>query len=124
METLYLYKKILPRLSWICSTLTEFRNYTCGIVCSICSLSGITLFVRTVRPQIRWTLTKVGSHPNLKKLYTNTMETLHLYKKNTPQVGLEPTTYRLTAGCSTIELLRNICKFIIPKTFFIVKSFL
>ena len=24
-----------------------------------------------------------------------------------PQVGLEPTTYRLTAGCSTIELLRN-----------------
>ena len=25
-----------------------------------------------------------------------------------PQVGLEPTTYRLTAGCSTIELLRNI----------------
>ena len=25
-----------------------------------------------------------------------------------PQVGLEPTAYRLTAGCSTIELLRNI----------------
>ena len=24
-----------------------------------------------------------------------------------PQVGLEPTAYRLTAGCSTIELLRN-----------------
>src|SRR5689334_15117058 len=24
-----------------------------------------------------------------------------------PQVGLEPTTFRLTAGCSTIELLRN-----------------
>jgi hypothetical protein len=24
-----------------------------------------------------------------------------------PQVGFEPTTYRLTAGCSTIELLRN-----------------
>ena len=24
-----------------------------------------------------------------------------------PQVGLEPTTLRLTAGCSTIELLRN-----------------
>ncbi len=24
-----------------------------------------------------------------------------------PQVGLEPTTYRLTAGCSAIELLRN-----------------
>ena len=25
-----------------------------------------------------------------------------------PQVGLEPTTNRLTAGCSTTELLRNI----------------
>ena len=24
-----------------------------------------------------------------------------------PQTGLEPVTYRLTAGCSTIELLRN-----------------
>ena len=24
-----------------------------------------------------------------------------------PQVGLEPTTLRLTAGCSTIELLRS-----------------
>ena len=24
-----------------------------------------------------------------------------------PRVGLEPTTYRLTAGCSTIELPRN-----------------
>ena len=27
-----------------------------------------------------------------------------------PQVGLEPTTLRLTAGCSAIELLRNINK--------------
>jgi hypothetical protein len=25
-----------------------------------------------------------------------------------PQTGLEPVTLRLTAGCSTIELLRNI----------------
>ena len=25
-----------------------------------------------------------------------------------PRVGLEPTTYRLTAGCSTIELSRNV----------------
>ena len=30
----------------------------------------------------------------------------------TPQVGLEPTAYRLTAGCSAIELLRII--FIFP----------
>ena len=27
-----------------------------------------------------------------------------------PQVGLEPTTLRLTAECSAIELLRNILK--------------
>ena len=26
-----------------------------------------------------------------------------------PKVGLEPTTNRLTAGCSTTELLRKIC---------------
>ena len=29
-------------------------------------------------------------------------------KKITPRVGLEPTTLRLTAECSTIELSRNI----------------
>ena len=28
-------------------------------------------------------------------------------QKMTPQVGLEPTTVRLTAECSTTELLRN-----------------
>lgn len=28
-------------------------------------------------------------------------------KRQAPQVGLEPTTSRLTAGCSTIELLRS-----------------
>ncbi len=27
-----------------------------------------------------------------------------------PQVGFEPTTRRLTAGCSTTELLRNVTK--------------
>ena len=31
-----------------------------------------------------------------------------LYSTNTPQVGLEPTTNRLTADCSTTELLRII----------------
>ncbi len=30
-----------------------------------------------------------------------------LLKKLAPEVGLEPTTLRLTAGCSAIELLRN-----------------
>jgi hypothetical protein len=29
------------------------------------------------------------------------------FKKMAPQVGLEPTTVRLTAECSTTELLRN-----------------
>ncbi len=30
-----------------------------------------------------------------------------LQKRMAPQVGLEPTTLRLTAGCSAIELLRS-----------------
>ena len=29
-------------------------------------------------------------------------------KRMAPQVGLEPTTLRLTAGCSAIELLRSV----------------
>ena len=32
---------------------------------------------------------------------------INLGKKRTPRVGLEPTTPRLTAVCSTIELSRN-----------------
>ena len=36
----------------------------------------------------------------------NLIQTLNIEK--TPQVGLEPTAYRLTAGCSAIELLRII----------------
>jgi hypothetical protein len=31
-------------------------------------------------------------------------------KRMAPQVGLEPTTLRLTAGCSAIELLRSVVK--------------
>ena len=34
--------------------------------------------------------------------------TMEPKKKKTPRVGLEPTTTRLTAECSTIELSRNI----------------
>jgi hypothetical protein len=38
-------------------------------------------------------------------------EGMHLLRpawfKKAPRVGLEPTTFRLTAGCSTIELPRN-----------------
>ena len=33
----------------------------------------------------------------------------NLQKRMAPQVGLEPTTLRLTAGCSAIELLRSVC---------------
>ena len=36
-------------------------------------------------------------------------DALKLLKILAPQVGLEPTTLRLTAECSAIELLRNIC---------------
>lgn len=39
---------------------------------------------------------------------------LALIIEKTPQVGLEPTTYRLTAGCSAIELLRNIYLYYVP----------
>lgn len=38
---------------------------------------------------------------------------LALIIEKTPQVGLEPTTYRLTAGCSAIELLRIISVYLI-----------
>lgn len=34
----------------------------------------------------------------------------------TPQVGLEPTTYRLTADRSTAELLRNQKRMLTPET--------
>ena len=35
------------------------------------------------------------------------MQGIKPLKKLAPQVGLEPTTLRLTAGCSAIELLRS-----------------
>ena len=38
----------------------------------------------------------------------NKKETTKVVSFLAPQVGLEPTTLRLTAGCSTAELLRNI----------------
>ena len=39
--------------------------------------------------------------------------TMEPKKKKTPRVGLEPTTTRLTAECSTIELSRIICVFFV-----------
>ena len=40
-----------------------------------------------------------------------------------PQVGLEPTTLRLTAECSAIELLRNIHLFSLPENGIIILPF-
>ena len=42
---------------------------------------------------------------------------LALIIEKTPQVGLEPTAYRLTAGCSAIELLRIISLIIVLARF-------
>lgn len=39
-----------------------------------------------------------------------------LWSSKTPQVGLEPTTYRLTADRSTTELLRNQKQMLTPET--------
>ena len=42
--------------------------------------------------------------------YSATPAQSNLIKIMAPRVGLEPTTYRLTAGCSAIELHRNISR--------------
>lgn len=41
------------------------------------------------------------------RLYQFGIYVIMTYGENTPRVGLEPTTYRLTVGRSTIELTRN-----------------
>ena len=40
-----------------------------------------------------------------------------------PRVGLEPTAYRLTAGCSTIELPRIISLLLFATTFVIIRLY-
>jgi hypothetical protein len=40
----------------------------------------------------------------------STLRRFYAGKRMAPQVGLEPTTLRLTAGCSAIELLRSVGK--------------
>ncbi len=40
-----------------------------------------------------------------------------------PRVGLEPTAYRLTAGCSTIELPRNTMLLSLTTTLVIIRMF-
>ena len=55
---------------------------------------------------------KAGFEPARRKTRPNglanrPLQPLGYFSKMAPQVGFEPTTYRLTAGCSTAELLRN-----------------
>src|SRR5579864_4654264 len=40
--------------------------------------------------------------------FPQTSQALQILERMAPQVGLEPTTLRLTAGCSAIELLRSV----------------
>ena len=49
-------------------------------------------------------------------VYKYKVNPVFIYEK-TPQVGLEPTAYRLTAGCSAIELLRIISLIIVLARF-------
>ena len=42
------------------------------------------------------------------QLTASNLGVVKIYRELAPQVGLEPTTLRLTAECSAIELLRNI----------------
>ena len=55
--------------------------------------------VKEVRVHDRTTVEAFYAVPNLDAVRTQ--------PRMAPQVGLEPTTLRLTAGCSAIELLRN-----------------
>ena len=50
--------------------------------------------------------------------------TMEPKKKKTPRVGLEPTTTRLTAECSTIELSRKVERFAPSKLHIIKQHFL
>ena len=50
------------------------------------------------------------SNRNMKRVPIGRGGPWNCLKRMAPQVGLEPTTLRLTAGCSAIELLRNIGK--------------
>ena len=49
----FVFKRLgSSRLSWICSTLPEFRNSNTVAVCSICSLSGLTLCRPSANPLV------------------------------------------------------------------------
>ena len=47
-------------------------------------------------------------HPANTVILGRTPQTSQAIERLAPQVGLEPTTLRLTAGCSAIELLRSV----------------
>ncbi len=55
--------------------------------------------------------TRITSHRILSPRCLPIPPLRHIGLKMAPRVGLEPTTYRLTAGCSAIELPRNVCRF-------------
>ena len=56
-------------------------------------------------------------------LTTNTSIYVILFIKTTPQVGLEPTTNRLTADCSTTELSRIVIFYICYENYFKMSIF-
>jgi hypothetical protein len=60
---------------------------------------------------LRWGgMVNSGSKPVARKFVSQSevSESADFGQKLAPQVGLEPTTLRLTAGCSAIELLRSV----------------
>lgn len=48
LHKFHLFRIQASALSWICFKRTKFRNYTYGIACSICSLSGLTSVRKSV----------------------------------------------------------------------------
>ena len=56
------------------------------------------------RQNVRWRFLMAT---DIKKRYSHDFSFLYRFFILAPRVGLEPTTLRLTAECSTIELSRN-----------------
>src|SRR5262245_56556567 len=54
----------------------------------------------------------LGAKISVTQVEAATLMTASMFEVLAPEVGFEPTTLRLTAGCSTVELLRN--KFVAP----------
>ena len=73
-------------------------------------LSPACLPIPPLRQAFHLASTLPGSRPSLSEL-----------PKLAPRVGLEPTAYRLTAGCSTIELPWNIFP-LVPATDIIIQQ--